>query len=95
MEKEKLFKFTDKVVESILHKNRVKQVYELQKVIQEIWYDGSTSGQKITTGQFSITDISKDKIWIMKETGKDAGEGSEFSKGFFDNFLSNFFDKYM
>ncbi len=50
---------------------------------------------KITTGRFSITDISKDKIWIMKESGKDAGEGSEFSKGFFDTFLSNFFDKYM
>ncbi len=45
---------------------------------------------KITTGQFSITDISEEKILIEKD-----GEGSEFSKGFFDKFLGDFFDKYM
>ncbi len=57
--------------------------------------DEKEKPQKVTTGTFSITDISKDKIWIMRESGEYTGEGSEFSKGFFDQFLSDFFDKYM
>lgn len=95
MEKEQLYGFTDKIVECLQHENAVKQVYELQKVVQEIWMGESKTGHKITTGQFSMTDHAPDKIWIQKETGVYAGEGSEFSKGFFDKFLSDFFDKYM
>lgn len=43
MEQQKIYDYTDKIVECLQHKNAVKQVYELQKVVVEIWKDGEQS----------------------------------------------------
>ncbi len=63
MEKEKLYSFTDKVVESILHKKAIKQVYELQKVITEIWEDGKQNTEVI---QIDYPQILFTVQWMCK-----------------------------
>lgn len=41
--KEKLYQFTNKIAEALQHRNVVKQVYEIQEVVKEIWKDGEQS----------------------------------------------------
>lgn len=42
MKKERIYEYTDKIAEAMLHKNAIKQVYEIQKIVREIWEESES-----------------------------------------------------
>jgi hypothetical protein len=98
MEKEKLYDFTDKIVECFQHKNAIKQVYDIQETIKEIWNDGIIQNKCECTEFQSCEKCAKktewkdpllfppdspEEYWILDTRNNSIKEGIHHKKGIF------------